>query len=173
MKALYDYKDPFANLRSLGIGFDGFMKQVQEATELIDKSFKNLPGYPPYNVIKNDENKYTIELAVAGFGKNSIDIEFVDGVLVINGKIESDSDKATEYLHKGIADRAFSRKFVLADTVEIKNAEYINGMLKIFLENIIPEHKKPRKIDINDAETEIKPSWFSKAVDTDKEKEVA
>jgi molecular chaperone IbpA len=83
--------------------------------------------------------------------------------LTITGKIEGDTE-GSEYLYKGIADRAFTRKFVLADTMEIKNAELINGMLKVYLENLIPENKKPRKVSINDEPTDpvsTVASWFS------------
>ena len=115
---------------------------------------KAIPSYPPYNIKKVSENKYVIELAVAGFGKQDLEMELNEGVLSIKGRTSLDTltkDGVDQtYLYKGIADRAFTRQFTLADTVEIKNAELINGMLKVWLENIIPEHKKPKKIDIED-----------------------
>jgi molecular chaperone IbpA len=161
--------DPFnTSLKSFGIGFDSVLKQIEQAKEMIDTSFKNAPGYPPFNVKKTDENHYIIEMAVAGFGKNTLDIETANGVLTVTGKIESDVDSG-QYLYKGIADRAFSRKFALADTMEIKNAEMVNGMLKVYLENFIPDSKKPRKVNINDGPVDVAEevksavgAWFGK-----------
>lgn len=150
-----DYYDPFSFGKSLlpsAIGFDGLFKQLEEAHKQIAKSAAN---YPPYNVKKVEDNKYVIELAVAGFGKQDIEVTMQDGVLTIKGNTSLDTlvkdGVDVTYLHKGIADRAFTRQFSLADTIEIKNAELINGMLKLWLENIIPDAKKPRKIDIEDA----------------------
>ena len=134
------------------------MKKFEEAHETLSKV---IPNYPPYNIVKVDDNKYVIELAVAGFGKQNLDIEINDGTLAITGSSHlanmQDEDNTNTYLYKGIADRNFTRKFSIADTVEIKNAELINGMLKIWLENIIPDSKKPKKVDITDsASTETK-----------------
>jgi molecular chaperone IbpA len=99
-------------------------------------------------------------MAVAGFAKSNIDIEVANNTLVVKGSLEpnplegAETNPISEYLYKGIADRAFTRRFTLADTVEVKNAELINGMLKLWLENIIPDEKKPKKVDIVDtAET--------------------
>lgn len=149
-----EYYDPFSFGKSLlpsAIGFDGLFKQLEEAHKQIAKSAAN---YPPYNIKKVEDNKYVIELAVAGFGKQDIEVTMQDGVLTIKGNTSIDTlvkdGVNVTYLHKGIADRAFTRQFSLADTIEIKNAELINGMLKLWLENIIPDAKKPRKIDIED-----------------------
>jgi molecular chaperone IbpA len=108
--------------------------------------------YPPYNIKKVDENRYVIELAVAGFGKADIDIELQEGKLSILGKC--DSAESTEYLYKGIAERGFKREFTLADNVEVKSSSLANGMLKIWLEAFIPEEKKPKKVKIEDEDTE-------------------
>jgi molecular chaperone IbpA len=108
---------------------------------------KNIPNYPPYNIVKKDENHYTIELAVAGFGQSDIDIEMEDGKLVVRGNIKAE-EAEDNFLFRGIANRAFSRAFVLNDEVEVKDAELFNGMLKIFLERLIPEQKKPKKIAV-------------------------
>ena len=115
-------------------------------------------GYPPYNIKKTGDNTYVIEMAVAGFGRQDIELTLEDGVLSIKGELKT--DEKNDYLFKGIADRAFTRKFTLADTIEIKNADLLNGMLRIWLEKFIPEHKKPRKIDINTEETESKSKTF-------------
>jgi molecular chaperone IbpA len=101
-----------------------------------------------------EENKYVIEMAVAGFGKQDLELELQDSVLTIKGSTTLDTVLQdgidVTYLHKGIANRNFNRKFTLADNVEIKNAQFINGMLKVWLESIIPESKKPKKIDISE-----------------------
>ena len=103
--------------------------------------------------MKTGDNSYTIELAVAGFGKHNLDIELANNTLIVKGGLSVD-DMASEtvnpvqYLWKGIADRYFTRSFTLADSVEVRNAELVNGMLKIFLEHIIPDEKKPKKVDI-------------------------
>lgn len=151
-----EYYDPFTFSKSLlpsSIGFDTLFKNLEAAQRQITKAALN---YPPYNIKKVSENKYVIELAVAGFGKHDLDVEMKDGTLTIKGNTTLDTltrdGVDIAYLYKGIADRAFTRQFSLADTVEIKNAELINGMLKIWLENIIPDAKKARKININDSQ---------------------
>jgi molecular chaperone IbpA len=133
------------------VGYEPMIKKMEEAHAALSKA---IPNYPPYNIVKVDENKYVIEMAVAGFGKSNLDIEIQDGTLVVSGQSQL-ADMYEEginntYLYKGIADRNFTRKFSIADTVEIKNADLINGMLKIWLENIIPDTKKPKKVSINE-----------------------
>ena len=129
-----------------GIGFDQMFNELERVT-------RQTTNYPPHNVLRIDDNHYVVEMAVAGFGKQNLDIELANNTLVIKGGLSVD-DMANEtvnpvqYLWKGIADRYFTRNFTLADTVEVKNAELINGMLKIFLENVIPEEKKPKKVEI-------------------------
>lgn len=129
------------------VGFEGMAKQMDD----MQKSFaKVATNYPPYNVKKTAENKYVIELAVAGFGKQDIEVELKDKVLVVKGNVNSDADANDPfYIYKGIANRAFTRQFAIADNVEIQNAELINGMLKIWLESVIPDSKS-RKIDITE-----------------------
>lgn len=128
------------------IGFEPILKRLAE----INESFPKIPTYPPYNIKKIDENKYVIEMAVAGFGKQDLELELQDGTLTIKGSVSSEE---ADYIYKGIAERAFTRQFTLADTVEVKNADLINGMLKIWLERFIPDEKKPKKINIGDTET--------------------
>jgi molecular chaperone IbpA len=132
--------------------FVGADKMIKTLAQAHDAYAKGIPGYPPYNIVKVDENKYVIEIAVAGFGKQNIDIEMTKNVLTVKGGMNLDDiDPATNpvsYIYKGIADRMFTRKFTLADTVEVKNAELVNGMLKLWLENITPDEKKPKKIEI-------------------------
>jgi molecular chaperone IbpA len=142
----------FASYDPFSIGFDKTFKLLADQLESVGK---NVPGYPPYNIKKVDENKYVIELAVAGFAKTDLEVTLDGGKLTIAGKTKdaSDLDNANAYyFYKGIAERAFTRTFTLADSVEIKNAEMVNGILKVWLENFIPEHKKPKKFDIKDAQ---------------------
>lgn len=129
----------------------GFEDTIKRFSELANTTLK-AANYPPYDIVKVDENKYVIEMAVAGFGKQNIELELVDGKLVVSGKLDSDEKNLTNILYKGIANRSFQRSFTLADTIEVEGAELVNGILKIWLENIIPDHKKPRKIEVKDSE---------------------
>ena len=142
--------DMFKDLDKFYVGFDDNWNRM---AKLHDDLTKNIPNYPPYNIRKVEDNKYVIELAVAGFGKSDIEITLEDNKLVISGASSDDQDN---FLFKGIANRAFTRTFALDDHIEIHNAEMINGMLKIALERIIPEHKKPRKIEVADASAKTK-----------------
>lgn len=138
--------DMFKDLDKFYVGFDDNWNRM---AKLHDDLTKNIPNYPPYNIRKVEDNKYVIELAVAGFAKSDIEITLEDNKLVISGSSADDQDN---FLFKGIANRAFTRTFALDDQIEIENAEMFNGMLKIVLEKIIPEHKKPRKIEVTDGE---------------------
>jgi molecular chaperone IbpA len=142
--------DTFKDFDKFFVGFDEHLTKMQK---LHDDVTKNIPNYPPYNIIKTGENTYSIEMAVAGFSKSQIDITLEDDKLVVKGSSQNDGETPEQYLWQGIANRAFTRMFALNDQVEVKNAEMINGMLKIALEKIIPEHKKPKKIDITDKTT--------------------
>lgn len=105
-------------------------------------------NYPPYNIIKDGDN-YIVEIAVAGFKQDEIDIEVKENELIVFGKVSSvPIEDGPKFLHRGIAAREFQRTFVLSDDVVVKDANMENGMLSIFLEHIIPENKKPRKIKI-------------------------
>jgi molecular chaperone IbpA len=125
----------------LFIGFDTIFNKLDQ----IGKT--HTTNYPPYNLIKTGEDTYLIEIAVAGFDEEDFDIELHDGVLTINATTES--DETTQYLHKGIAARGFTRRFTLADTIEVEGVSLHQGMLTIRLRNIIPDEKKPKKIFIN------------------------
>jgi molecular chaperone IbpA len=127
--------------------FVGFDDQVHRMQKIHDDITKNIPNYPPYNIRKNGENSYTIEIAVAGFAQNEIDIEIDGGKLIVKGNVAS-TDPEDNFLFKGIATRAFTRAFAIDDQIEVKNAELFNGMLKIALERFIPEEKKPKKIPV-------------------------
>lgn len=139
--------------------FLGFDKVAEKMASIADQTAKLATNYPPYNVKKLDENKYVVEMAVAGFGKQDIDIEMVDGKLIIKGSVASD-EQCDSILYQGLAMRPFTRQFTLADNVEIEGAEMLNGILKIVLEHIIPEHKKPKKIDITEPKEESAKAEF-------------
>jgi molecular chaperone IbpA len=142
--------DMFKDIEKFFVGFDDTYNRM---AKFHDDVTKNIPNYPPYNIRKVEDNHYVIELAVAGFARQDIDITFEDNKLIISGKTEDDNNN---FLFKGIANRAFTRTFFLDDTMEINDAFMMNGMLKIALEKIIPEHKKPKKIAVADGETKSK-----------------
>lgn len=129
--------------------FVGFEEPLAHMQKLHNDITKNIPNYPPYNIRKNDDNHYTIEMAVAGFGQSDIDIEIDGGKLVVKGNVQSNSeDQEDNFLFKGIATRAFTRSFGIDDHIEVKDAELFNGMLKIFLERLVPEEKKAKKVHV-------------------------
>jgi molecular chaperone IbpA len=138
------FGDNFKDLDKFFVGFDDQFVKLQK---LHDDITKNIPNYPPYNIKKIDETHYVIEMAVAGFGQNEIDIEIDGGKLVVKGNVTS-TEPDDNFLFKGIATRAFTRAFALNDQVEVKDAELFNGMLKIALERMIPEEKKPKKVPV-------------------------
>ena len=106
-------------------------------------------GFPPYNIRKTEDFKHIIEIALAGFSKDEIEVVLTDGVLEIKSSNLPTTEKPKDNLvHKGIAKRAFTRKFTLADDIEIKDAKLENGLLLINLEQIVPEHKKPKTIKV-------------------------
>lgn len=148
-------QDTFKDFDKFFVGFDD---QFNRLAKIHDDLTKNIPNYPPYNIKKVDDNKYVIEMAVAGFSKSEIEVEFADDKLIVRGNAKE--DEPTDYLFKGIAARNFTRTFALNDQIEIKGAGLVNGMLKIALERIIPEHKKPKKIDVTDEPSTV--SEFAK-----------
>lgn len=125
------------------VGFD-------RLADLMDSATKAEPqGYPPYNIQHLAEDEYLIELAVAGFGEDDLSLEVQHNVLTVTGKISSKSDdEGPRFLHRGIAERAFERRFHLADHVEVTGADINNGMLSIRLLRELPEAAKPRRISI-------------------------
>ena len=122
------------------VGFDRMF-------DMLDQAADTSQGYPPYNIERSDETHYRITVAVAGFAEKDLSVDVRDGLLSVTGKRE-DADKQT-YLHHGIAGRAFERRFQLAEHVEVKGAKLENGLLHVDLERVVPEEKKPRRIQIN------------------------
>ena len=145
-------KDVFSfgsNFDKFFIGFDEILENYKKAADIYTQT--TMQNWPFYNIVKNSENNYTIELALAGFGKHNVDIELNDNTLTVKGGMTVDQidpvDNPVQYIFKGITDRHFTRNFVLSDKVEVKNAEMINGILRIFLESAVPE-KKVKKVEI-------------------------
>ena len=135
----------FSPLYRTIVGFD-------RLADMIDTAAKQEPagGYPPYNIEQLGEHEYRIELAVAGFAEDDLDIQVQENVLTIAGKrVQSEDAEGRNFLHRGIAERSFERRFHLADNVEVRDAELKNGLLAVRLERQIPEEKKPRQIAIN------------------------
>lgn len=141
----------FNQLRPLSIGFDNVFNHFES---MFDEDFGlRIPtiNYPPYNIVETEKNKFDIEVALAGYNKKDIDVSYEDGQLTIKSKKtdkDESKDKDGNTIYKGIAKRYFERSFTIADDVEIVGAELKDGLLKVSLEKIIPESKKPKTIDI-------------------------
>jgi molecular chaperone IbpA len=124
------------------IGFDRLARLTDTARAAADA-----PSYPPYNIEKASEDRYVLTMAVAGFGPDDIDIVAQDNVLTVTGKAPH-PEEARRFLHRGIAGRAFERRFALADHIEVVGADMQNGLLHVALERRVPEALKPRRISI-------------------------
>ena len=138
----------FNQLRPVTIGFDNVFDHFER---MFDTQFDSIsvPNFPPYNIVKTGDNEYDVELALAGFNKKDIDVTVEDGTLTIKSIVKEAKDKKEDgVIHKGIAKRYFSKSFTIADDVEVKGAELKDGLLKVSLERIIPESRKPKTISI-------------------------
>jgi molecular chaperone IbpA len=144
----------FGPLTHATLGYDRFFDEVEKL--LNSDVQKATTSFPPHNILKLDDTHYVVELAVAGFSKDEIEITTHDGTLTIKGSKEDKVDGG-QYLHRGIGTRSFTKTLTVADTIEVKGAEFKDGILRIGLENIIPESKKPRKIEIGSDLKEFKP----------------
>lgn len=125
------------------VGFDTHLEATRKATE----NLKNQKSYPPYNIKTVGDNSYIIEIAVAGFSRSDIDVELWNKTLTVTGKSAEPDDSV--YLYKGLASRAFTRTFTIADNVKVNEIKLNDGMLRIYLDHVIPEEFKPRKLEIN------------------------
>ena len=129
--------DPFRNMT---VGFDNIFDQLSTLSRY------ETPNYPPYNIKKIDKENYQLEMALAGFSKEDIDVEVKESILTISGKTsEKDDDN---FVHRGIAQRAFKRQWTLAEHLEVDNAELIDGILLVQMKLNLPEEKKPKTIKI-------------------------
>lgn len=131
--------------RSHFIGFDHVWNEIERLADVADNKL-----YPPHNVVKHSESTYTIELALAGYKKEDLQVEVKEGILVITGDNRStvDTEEGREYLHRGISGKKFTRTFRLSEHVVVDGADFVDGLLVIDLKVVIPEEKRPRTIPI-------------------------
>ncbi len=138
----------FNQLRPVTVGFDNMFDHFES---MFDGDVFSVPtvNFPPYNIVKTGDFTYDVELALAGYSKEDITVDYADNLLTVKSIKKSDESKDEDgVLHRGIAKRYFSKAFTIADDVEVKGAELKDGLLKISMERIVPEGKKPRSIDI-------------------------
>jgi len=137
----------FNQLRPVTVGFDNMFDHFER---MFDEDMFTIPtvNYPPYNIVKTGDFTYDVELALAGFSKDDITVDYADNVLTVKSVKKSEENNEDGVLHRGISKRYFSKAFTIADDVEVKGAELKDGLLKISMERIIPEGKKPRSIKI-------------------------
>ncbi len=146
----------FSPLFRTAIGFDRLAR-------LVDAAASADASYPPYNIEKTGDDSYRLTMAVAGFGPEDIELTVKENTLLVAGRVAAEAPKA-EVFHRGIAGRAFERRFVLADHIVVEGAELKNGLLHVGLKRVVPEALKPRRIPIggtapklaNEAETTAK-----------------
>ena len=134
--------DNFNQLTPYAVGFDRIFDNLSRYTADNVQS----TGFPPYNIRKEGDYNYVIELALAGFGKDDIEVEVADGTLSVRSVKENSEDDSTVY--RGISYRRFERKFTMADDIVVNGAKLENGMLTVDLERVVPEEKKPRLISV-------------------------
>ena len=134
----------FNQLRPISIGFDDVFDHFEK---MFDSDF-SAANYPPYNIVKTGPEKYDIEVALAGYSKDDIRVDYSESQLTIKSVKEDKKGEEEGVLHKGIAKRFFSRTFTIADDVEVKDAELKDGLLKVSLKRIVPEGKEARQINI-------------------------
>ena len=135
--------DPFMRY---SVGFDRLFNELER------KSLTTQNNYPPFNIIKEDDTNYRIEIAVSGFSEEELSIELKESNLKVRGEV-ANSDTKSEYLHKGISSRDFERSFTLNQDVVVNDAKMVNGLLVIDLEHVIPDEKRPRRIEIGTGTT--------------------
>ena len=139
----------FNSLRPFSIGFDDMFDQFESM--LGNGGMTMQSNYPPYNIRKTGKDNYSIEVALAGFSKKDVEVEFEDNILTVRTKQLNKSEDQNvdgEIIHKGISQRQFARSFTIADDVKVNGAELKDGLLTIACERILPDHKKKRLIDI-------------------------
>ncbi|WP_375260056.1 Hsp20 family protein [Citreimonas sp.] len=138
----------FAPLYRATVGFD----QIADLMDRVLANDVSQPGYPPYNIEKTADDAYRISIAVAGFSDEDLTVEVKEGALLVSARKSGDDAEGRTYLHRGIATRAFERRFHLADHVRVTGASHENGMLHIDLMREVPEALKPRRIEIAKAQ---------------------
>ena len=143
MKQVYINSLDIPSIQRFAVGFDRMFDELSRTAGTLNAS-----NYPPYNIIKESETIWKIEVAVAGFDESELDVEIVNNELVVSGAVNKENKVEAQYLHQGIAGRDFERTFALAENVEVKGAGVKNGILTVTLEHIVPESAKPKKIAI-------------------------
>ena len=143
MKQVYINTLDIPSIQRFAVRFDRMFDELSRTAGTLNAS-----NYPPYNIIKESETIWKIEVAVAGFDESELDVEIVNNELVVTGAVIKENKVETQYLHQGIAGRDFERTFALAENVEVKGAQVKNGILTVTLEHIVPESAKPKKIAI-------------------------
>ena len=134
----------FNQLRPFTVGFDDMFNHFEHMTNMPQVNF------PPYNIVKTGDFTHDIEMALAGFGKDDIEVKYVENTLTVNSVQNDDAiDEDPSIIHRGISKRQFSRSFQLADDVVVNGAELKDGLLKVSMEKIVPESKQPRVINIS------------------------
>lgn len=137
-----------APLHRATVGFD----QIADMMDRILADTAQTPSYPPYNIEKTADDAWRISIAVAGFTDEDLSVEVRENALIVSAR-KSEEDEGRTYLHRGIANRAFERRFALADHVRVTGASHVNGMLNIDLLREVPEALKPRRIEITNGDT--------------------
>jgi len=130
------------------VGFDSMFDRLFGALDHPNPNPNNKQGYPPYNIRKDGETKYFIEMAVAGLSEDDMEVELKEGILSVRSGVGKKEEEEVEYVHRGIAKRTFERSFTLSDDVIVKGCDLNNGMLIVELEKVIPEEKRARLIPI-------------------------
>ena len=140
----------FNQLRPVSVGFDNIFDHFENMFDDNDEFFRTPTAtFPFYNIVKTGSTTYNIEVALAGFGKKDIKVDYADNLLTIKSVKEvKDSNESNGIIHKGISKRYFSKAFTIADDIEIKGAELKDGLLKVSLNKILPEGKKPKSIEV-------------------------
>jgi molecular chaperone IbpA len=131
--------DPFRNLT---VGFDSIFDQLSSLSQF------EIPKYPPYNIKKVEDNKYQLEMALAGFAKSDLEVEVKDNTLTVTGNSADDTENTNSFVYKGIAQRAFTRQWALMDYLKVFNANFKDGVLTVDMELNLPEDKKAKKIEV-------------------------
>jgi len=131
--------DPFRNLT---VGFDSIFDQLSSLSQF------EIPKYPPYNIKKVEDNKYQLEMALAGFAKSDLEVEVKDNTLTVTGNSSDDTENTNSFVYKGIAQRAFTRQWALMDYLKVFNANFKDGVLTVDMELNLPEDKKAKKIEV-------------------------
>ena len=139
----------FNQLRPVTVGFDNVFDHFERMID--DHNFNTMvaTNFPPYNIVKTGDNTYDIELALAGFNKKDIEVEYKENILTVKSKKQEETkDEDGNIIHRGISKRMFQKSFTIANDVEVKGAELKDGLLRVSMERIVPEHKKAKLIDI-------------------------